>query len=433
MDAVLVGYIGIAVLILALILRVPVAFSMILVGLAGSLYLLPPEAAFRLVVSDIFDKLGSYSLSVMPMFLLMGFFAAATGITQRLFKVTYDWIGWVRGGVAQATVIACALFSAVCGSSPATAAAIGAVAQPEMKKYKYDDKLAVGCIAGAGSLGPLIPPSGGMIIYGIITEQSIAQLFMAGILPGIMLTILFCLATYILCRRNPSLGPAGPKTTWKQKINSLPGILEAVFIFGLSVGGMFAGLFTPTQAGGVGAVAALIVGVVRRSITWRKIWDATMETIKVSCMILLLITGAVVFGHFLSVSTMPIALIEWIEGLSLHPMVVMAFVCLFYFVGGMFMDALGLMVFSLPIIYPLVASLGFDLVWFGVISTVLGETGVITPPVGVNVYVLKGLMPDVPLEDMFKGIIPYLICIIVALAILQMVPEIALFLPSFIK
>ncbi|MBN1375166.1 MAG: TRAP transporter large permease subunit, partial [Dehalococcoidia bacterium] len=209
MDAVLVGYIGIAVLILALILRIPVAFCMILVGLAGSLYLLPTEAAFRLVVSDIFDKLGSYSLSVMPMFLLMGFFAAATGITQRLFKVTYDWVGWMRGGVAQATVIACALFSAVSGSSPATAAAIGAVAQPEMKKYKYDDKLAVGCIAGAGSLGPLIPPSGGMIIYGIITEQSIAQLFMAGILPGIMLAILFCLATYVLCRRNPDLGPAG--------------------------------------------------------------------------------------------------------------------------------------------------------------------------------------------------------------------------------
>lgn len=430
MSPVAVGFIGIAFLILAFVIRIPVAFAMMIVGLAGSLYLLPAHAAFRFLATDIFDKFSSYPLSVIPMFMLMGYFAAATGMTTRLYQVAYAWIGWVRGGLSVATVLANALFAAVSGSSAASAATFGKVAYPEMKKYHYDDTLATGCIAGAGTLGPMIPPSGGLIVYGLITEQSITDLFLAAIIPGIMLALLFVIGVYILCRRNPSLGPPGPPTSWKEKVRALPGLAEAGGLFALAVGGLFAGLFTPTQAGSVGAAGALLIGLLRRTLSSKALWEATVEAVQVSCMVLCLITGAVVFGHFLSLSTIPMFLTDWVSGLAVHRLVVLICVCLFYIVGGCFLDALGLIVVSLPIIYPVIAALGYDLVWFGIIVGFLAETGVLTPPVGVNVYVIKGIVPQVPLESIFKGVVPFIIMGLVGLAMVIAFPQIALFLPS---
>ena len=433
MSPVTAGFIGIAVLIVAFIIRIPVAFAMMIVGLAGSLYLLPANAAFRFLATDVFDRFSSYPLSVIPMFMLMGYFAAATGMTTRLYKVAYAWIGWIRGGLSLATIMANALFAAVCGSSAASAATFGKVAYPEMKKYKYDDSLATGSIAGAGTLGPMIPPSGGLIVYGIITEQSITDLFLAAILPGIMLAVLFVIGVYALCRRNPNLGPPGPKTSRAEKIRALPGIIEVGGLFALAIGGLFAGLFTPTQAGSVGAAGALLIGFMRRTLTSRAIWDATVEAVEISCMVLCLITGAVVFGHFLSLSKIPIFLTDWVGSLAVPRIVVLMVVCLFYIVGGCFLDALGLMVVSLPIIYPVLASLGYDLIWFGIITGFLAETGVLTPPVGVNVYVIKGIVPQVPLGSIFRGVVPFIIMGLIALVIVIAFPQIALFLPSVIN
>lgn len=430
MEPITVGFIGIAVLIFTFIIRVPVAFAMMIVGLAGSLYLLPAPAAFRFLVTDIFDKFTSYPLSVIPMFMLMGYFAAATGMTTRLYKVAYTWIGWIRGGLSMATILANALFAAVSGSSSASAATFGKVAYPEMKKYNYDDVLATGSIAGAGTLGPMIPPSGGLIVYGIITEQSITDLFLAAIIPGIMLALLFVTGVYVLCRLNPSLGPPGPRTSLKEKVVSLPGLVEAGGLFFLAVGGLFAGLFTPTQAGSVGAAGAIIIGLVRRTLSSKGLWDASMAAVQISCMVLCLIAGAVVFGHFLSLSTIPIFLTDWVSGLSVHRLVILACVCLFYIIGGCFLDALGLMVVSLPIIYPVIADLGYNLVWFGIITGFFAEMGVLTPPVGINVYVIKGIVPQVPLGSIFRGVVPFIIMGFLALIIMIAFPQIALFLPS---
>ena len=427
-----IGIIGIGLLIVLFCIRMPVAFAMALVGFAGFGYLTSPEAALHLLARDIFDTFSSYPLSVIPMFILMGTFAFASGISQRLFKTTYTWIGNLRGGLTIATVFACAGFGAICGSSTATAATMGKIALPEMKKYKYDDTIATGTVAAAGTLGILIPPSTILILYGILTEQSIGKLFVAGVVPGIILSIFFAITVALLCWRNPAIGPPGPSKNLREKLKVLTGIIEALLLFLLAIGGLFLGWFSPTQAGAIGAGGALIIGLVRRQLSWQTFIDAGKEALRTSCMVIFIITGAVIFGHFMAVSRIPFMLAEWLGGLPIHPMAVMSVIVFIYFIGGFFMDSMGLIVVTVPIFFPVVMKLGFDPIWFGVIIVLVGEMGVITPPVGVNVFVIKGISPDIPLYRIFRGILPFLAALIVFTILLMIFPEIATFLPGLV-
>ncbi len=433
MDPVNVGIFGILLLVLLFLIRMPVAFAMAFVGFLGFSYLSSPKAGLRLLARDFFEQFFSFPLSAIPMFILMGSFAFASGIGKRLYDAAYTILGGLRGGLTMATVVACGFFAAICGSTSATAATIGKMALPEMKKYKYDDTLATGCLASAGTLGILIPPSTIFLVYGIITEQSIGKLFVAGIIPGIILVFLFILTVGILCWRRPECAPAGPSTNIREKTRALIGIGEALLLFCLVIGGLFFGWFTPTQAGGIGAAGALVIGLIRREIRWKGFIDSTLDGLRTSCMVLCVIAGATVFGHFMAVSTIPFILADWIAGLPLHPVAIMGIIILIYLIGGCFMDAMALVVLTVPVIFPVVVRLGFDPIWFGVIIVLVSEMGVITPPVGVNVYVIKGIAPEIPLEKIFKGIFPFLVALLINAGILILFPKLALILPNLIK
>ncbi len=427
----IVGLIGIIIMIVLFMLKMPISFAMVLVGFVGLISLTTPEAALSFLARDIFDTFSSYSLSVIPMFILMGTFAFASGISQRLFKTTYTWIGHWTGGMTIATVFASAGFGAICGSSTATAATMGKISLPEMKKYHYDDSLAAGTVAAAGTLGILIPPSTVLIVYGILTEESIGKLFVAGVIPGIILSIFFAITVFILCRRNPKIGPPGPKFSWKERFRALAGVLESLLLFLLTIGGLFAGWFSPTQAGAIGAGGALIIGLSRRQLTWNAFVNSAKDGLRTSCMVLFIIMGATIFAHFMAVTRIPFLLADWLGELPIPPMAVMAVIIVIYFVGGFFMDAMGLIVVTIPIFFPVVQKLGFDPIWFGVIVVIISEMGVITPPVGVNVFVINGIAPDIPLEKIFKGIIPFLIALFIFTVLLLFIPQIATYLPSF--
>jgi tripartite ATP-independent transporter DctM subunit len=427
------GIVGIAVLLFLFLLRMPVGFAMALVGVSGFAYLSDSESALALLAQDIYETFSSYSLSVIPMFILMGSFAYASGISQRLYRTTHTWVGAYRGGLTIATVLACSGFAAISGSTAATAATMGKIALPEMRKYKYDNTLATGCVAAAGTLGILIPPSTVLIIFGILVEESIGKLFIAGVLPGILLSLAFVATVAILCFRNPELGPPGPQTTWKEKIRATGGIVEAAILFFLTIGGLFLGWFSPTQAGAIGAGGALIIGLARRKLSWKSFFEAGKEGLQTGCMVLVIITGAVVFGHFLAISTIPFILADWVGNLPVHRMVVIGIIIFIFFIGGFFMDSMALIVVTVPIFYPVVQKLGFDPIWFGVMMVLVCEMGVITPPVGVNVFVIKGIAPDVPLFVIFRGILPFLVALIIVTIIILFVPQIATFLPSLVK
>jgi len=433
MSPITIGIVGIGVLLVMFLLRMPIAFAMALVGLAGFAYLTTPEAALSLLARDIFDYFSSHPLSVIPMFILMGSFAFAAGISKRLYATTYTWIGQLRGGLTMATVLACAGFAAICGSTAATAATMGKIALPEMKKYNYDDTLATGTVAAAGTLGILIPPSTVLIVYGILTEESIGKLFIAGILPGILLSLFFVLTVALICLRNPALGPPGTPTRWRQKLGALTGLIETIILFLLVIGGLFLGWFSPTQAGAIGAGGALVIGLARRELSWRTFFEATKDGLRTSCMVIFIITGAVIFGHFMAVSRIPFMLADWVGGLPLPPMGIIGVIVFIFFVGGFFMDSMALIVLLIPILFPVPISLDIDLIWFGVIVVLVGEMGVITPPVGVNVFVIKGIAPDIPIETIFKGIFPFLGALIICTIILIAFPQIATFLPSFAR
>jgi len=431
MSPVTTGIIGIGVLIIMFLLRMPIAFAMALVGFAGFAYLSTPGAALGLLARDIFEQFSSYPLSVIPMFILMGSFAFAVGISRRLYDTAYTWVGQLRGGLTIATVLACAGFGAICGSSTATAATMGKIALPEMKRYNYDDTLATGTVAAAGTLGILIPPSTVLIVFGILTEESIGKLFIAGVFPGLLLSLLFALTVYFICLRNPTLGPSGAPTSWRKKAVALTGIIETLALFALAIGGLFAGLFSPTMAGAVGAAGALIIGLARRKLTWQTFFEAAKDGLQTSCMVLFILAGATVFGHFMAISRIPFELAEWLEGLPLPTMGIVGIIVFIFFIGGFFMDAMAMIVLLIPIFYPVLTALNVDLIWFGVIVVLVGEMGVITPPVGVNVFVIKGIAPDIPIEKIFKGIFPFLYALIICTIILMAFPQIATFLPGF--
>lgn len=427
-----VGIAGIILLLLLFLFRMPVAFAMAFAGLLGFAYLGGLESALTLLAQDIFETLSSYPLSVIPMFILMGAFAFASGISHRLYKTSYTWVGQLRGGLTVATVFACAGFGAICGSSTATAATMGRIALPEMKKYKYNDTLATGTVAAAGTLGILIPPSTVLIVYGILTEESIGKLFVAGILPGALLSLFFAVTVVLMCLRNPDIGPPGPATTWMQKIRAITGIIEAILLFLLTIGGLFLGWFSPTQAGAIGASGALLIGLIRGRLRLKVAVEAAKDGLRTACMVLFIITGATIFGHFMAISNIPFALADWVGNLPLPPMAIMGVMIFIYFIGGFFMDSMALIVVTIPIFFPIVIELGMDPIWFGVIVVLVAEMGVITPPVGVNVFVIKGIAPDIPLHHIFRGILPFLVALIVLTALLMIFPDIATILPSLV-
>lgn len=428
----IIGLIGVGVLLILFILSVPVGFAMAIVGLAGFCFLVSPAAGLNLLARDFFDTFANYNLTVIPFFMLMGAIAYSSGMSSRLYDASYKIFGSMKGGLAISTIAGCAGFAAICGSTSATAAAMGRVALPEMKRYQYDDSLSTGAVAAAGSLGIMIPPSSIFIVYGILTEQSIGKLFIAGVLPGIMLAILFAIAVVIMVRVRPRIAPAGQSTSFREKLFGLGGVTEMVVLFILVMAGLFLGWFSPMQAGAIGAAGAIAIGLIRRKLNWDGFVAAVKDTLKITCQVMVIVAGAFVFGHFIAVTEIPISLANWIGGLSLPPLAIMFVIILMYLVGGCFMDSLAMITLTVPIIYPVVTTLGFDPIWFGVIIVLVTEMGVITPPVGVNVYVIKGVAKDVPLENIFKGVFPFLAAMIVAAIILLFVPQIITFLPGLI-
>lgn len=433
MSPVEIGLIGILLLFVLFFLRIPIAFAMAIVGLLGFAYINSWQSGAGIMARDFFGQFSSYSLSAITMFVLMGSFAFAAGIGQRLYKAAYGLVGDRPGGLGIATIIGCAGFAAICGSTAATAATMGKIALPEMKKYNYDDTLAAGTVASGGTLGILIPPSTVFIVYGFLTEQSIGELFVAGIIPGILLTLLFVLTVYLMCRFKPELGPAGESISLKERFKAFLSAFEAFGVFGLVIGGLFLGWFSPVQAGGIGAALALLIGLLRRQLTWKSFVEYTKDGLRTSAMILAVIAGATVFGHFMAITTIPFILADWVQTLPLSPTAIVAVIIFIFFIGGFFIDVMALITILVPILFPVVKHLGLDLIWFGVIIVVVSNLGVLTPPVGVNAYVVKAIAPDIPLGQIFKGTVPFMIAIVVTTVIAIAFPSLSLFLPGLLK
>ena len=433
MSPVHIGLWGCAILLLLLMGSMPVSFVMAAVGTIGFAIVVNPQAAFSMVAVDLHETFSSYSLSVIPLFVFMGQVAFHAGISRRLYAAAYHWFGPLPGGLAMATVGACTGFGAICGSGPATAATMSAVALPEMKRYHYNMELAAGTVAAGGSLGMLIPPSVVFIVYAIMTEQSVGKLFLAGILPGLMIAALFCLSIYLHCVLRPEMGPRAPKSSWREKFLSLAGVSETLLLFVLVIGGMFTGWFTPTEAAAVGAAGTLLLALVEKRITLKNLARAVQESVRTSCMILVIVAGAVMFGHFLAVTRIPYELATWLTSLPLPAWSIIFLIILFYLIAGCFIDALGLILLTIPVFYPVVESLGYDLIWFGVIIVVITQMGVISPPVGVNAYVVSGMERDISPQTVFKGVLPFLGCLIIASILLVAFPAISLWLPSLVQ
>lgn len=431
MSLTLVSIIGIIILLAVLFfLGMPVGFAMAIVGFCGFWYVVSFNAAITMVGADIWSTFSKYGLTVVPLFIFLGYLAFNSGIAERLYNVAYRWFGHWRGGLAIATIGADELFAAICGSNTATAATMGTVALPQMNKYKYDTMLSSGTVVTGGTLGTVMPPSVVLIVIGLQTEQSIIKLFLGGILPAILLGLLFVLTIFVICRINPSYGPAGPKTSFKEKIISLTGVIEAVVIFILVIGGLYAGLFTPTEAGAVGVFFALVVTLATRRITWKGIVSSVVETLKISSMVFFLVTGAIIFGRFLAVTRLPFMVADFASGLPVSPYIILAFILAIYLIGGCFVDSLGFLVLTIPIFFPLGMALGFDPIWYSIILTMVTTMGAITPPVGVNIYVVKALAPEIPLGTIFKSVSFFLVACIVSIIILIIFPQIILVIPG---
>jgi tripartite ATP-independent transporter DctM subunit len=433
MSPVEIGVIGCLILLGLLLTSMPVAFAMLASGVVGFALIVNPSAAFSMVSADLYETFSSYSLTVIPLFVMMGQIAFHAGISRRMFRTAYVWIGHLQGGLAMATVGACAGFGAICGSGPATAATMSAVALPEMKRYGYADSLASGTVAAGGSLGMLIPPSVVFIVYALMTEQSIGDLFLAGIIPGILIALLFCLSIYFSCAGNGSLGPAGPRHSWKERFQSLTGVIETLLLFFLVMGGMFFGIFTPIEAAAVGTAGSFIIAILQKEMSLHKLKMIIFETVRTSSMIFFIVAGAVIFGRFLAVSRIPFAVAGFFVSLPLPGWGIMIIIILFFLFAGCFIDALALILLTIPIFYPVILELGFDPVWFGVIVVVITQMGVITPPVGVNVYVVSGIERDIPLTAIFKGAMPYLLMLLLSALILIVFPQLSLFLPGLLR
>ena len=432
----MVGLLGFLIFFALIALRMPIAYGMLIAGIIGISIINAPDVAFKIVATELYSTFSSYSLSVIPLFTWMGFLAFYSGIGGRLFIFAHKAMGHLPGGLAIAAQVTAAIFGAISGSTIATSATIGSIAIPEMRKRGYDDSLSTASVAAGGILGSLIPPSTLFIVYGVITENSIGSLFLSGVVPGILLTIFYCLAIYLVIKKNPALAPLGEKATWKERNYAFKhgGLLEVFIVFVVSLGGLFAGWFTPTEAGAVRVAGVLVITLVTKQLNWAGLKNSLFDTLQTTAMIMFLVAGANVFGRLIAISRLPFKLGAWIENLPLAPIIVMILILLIYVLLGFIMDALALILLTVPIFYPIVTNtLGYDPIWFGVMILLVAGAGVITPPVGINVYVIKGICPDVPLETIFKGIWPFLAAIVALIILILFVPEIATWLPNLLQ
>jgi tripartite ATP-independent transporter DctM subunit len=432
MSVQLVGGIGMVCLLALVLLRIPVAISLAVVGFLGYAALEGWSRATTVLGQAPFDIAGAYSLSVVPLFVLMGELASTTGMSSKLFRGTKSMFGAVKGALAYATIGANAGFGAVCGSSVASAATMTRICVPEMRANEYDDRLATGSVAAGGTLGILIPPSLIFVIYAVIAQQSVPRLFAAGLIPGLILTALYILVAAALVTTFPNWAPRGEHETWEHRLRHIAGMWEFVLLFGVSVGGIYAGLFSPTEAAAVGAFMAMIIGAVERKLGWEVLLKCFADTLKTTCMLFLIIVGAIIFSYFVVQARLPEALIEWIQGTGMGPLSLMLTLVVAYIILGCFLEGIGLVLITVPVFLPVVTASGFDPVWFGVIVVIVVELGLIHPPVGMNLFVIQAQLPGIPIMSVYKGTLPFLLAPIVLIGILLAFPGVALWLPRLL-
>ncbi|WP_102346650.1 TRAP transporter large permease [Bacillus sp. Marseille-P3661] len=426
MEPATIALLGIAVLFLLMFFKMPISFAMFIVGFAGLLVMSSPQATYNLLSSGVWTSYSSYTLSVIPLYILMGEIIFRTGVTVKLFDAAYKWVGQFKGGMAGTTILASAGFASICGSNAATAAAMGTMALPELKKYNYNEALSTGSVATGGTLGIIIPPSTVLIVIAIQTEQSITDLFVASIIPSILLTALLLLTIVYLCQRNPEYGPAAPKVSMKEKLMSILGVIPILLLFLFVIGGLFLGWFTPTESGAFGAFGAIVLTLAMKKLTFSKFKEAMLSTLKTATMVMMLMVSATLFGRFLAMTRLPYDVADWVNGLPVPATLILLAIILIYVIGGSIMDALGFLIISIPIFYPTIIALGYDPVWFAVLLCVVTSMGAITPPVGVNVFVVQGLTPTTKITTIFKGASYFLITYIVFIAILILFPQLVL-------
>ena len=433
MSLTLVGIIGVAALMLLLfVFGMPVSFAMALVGFCGFSYITNVTAGVNMVSSEIWSVFSNYGLTVIPLFVFMGQIAFYSGVNENLYQAAYKWVGHIRGGIAMATIMACAAFSAICGSNTATAATMTTVAFPQMSRFEYKPMLSTGSIACGSTLGVVIPPSVVLIIIGLSTEQSIARLFYGGIGAGILLCLLLLVTVYVVCRINPTWGPAGPRAGLKERLRSLSGAVEMLILFFLIMTGLYAGYFTPSEAGGAGAFLAVVISLVQRSLSWQNFILAVKDTLRVSCMVIMLIAGAMILGKFLTLTRIPFNMAAWVATLSVPGPVILGVIFIMYAIGGAIMDALALLLITIPIFFPVAQGLGCDPVWFAVLITVVTTLGAVTPPVGATTYVVSGMAKGSTLKEVFTGVSYFLPAYVICIVLLMSFPWIITFLPQML-
>jgi tripartite ATP-independent transporter DctM subunit len=417
-----------------LFVGLPIAFTMMLVGFSGVAYLSSIGSALPMVARAVYEVSSDYNYTVIPLFIIMGGFAGSSGMVKDLYGAFDKWFRRIPGGLAIATITACAVFAAISGSSVATAAAMGSVAIPEMKRYNYHPRLYTGTVAAGGTLGFLIPPSIGFLVFGMLTEQSIGKLLIAGILPGAILALAYILIIMFLVRKNPKLAPVNAEpVSWREKFTALRGIRGPLIVFFVVIGGIYTGIFTPTEAGAIGATLLFLIAFLKRTVTKKSLVDAFQETMRISIMVLLLVAGANMLSYFLALSTIPMKVVEWITDLHVSRYWIIAIILMIYLFLGCFLDSISMMVLTLPVVFPVITGIGFDPIWFGVISVLMMEAGLITPPMGLNVFTVAGVAKEVPMETIFRGAIPFLMAIFAVVFLITVFPQIALMLPGMMR
>ncbi len=431
MSLTLIAGLGLLILVVCIFLGMNIGVAMIAVSFVGYAKIMGLSAAVSLFKNVPFTNASNYSLVVVPLFILMGQFAYRSGLSAGMFQAADKWLSGIRGGLAYATIIACAAFAAICGSTNATAATMGVIAMPEMRKAGYDDSVSTSAIAAGGTLGILIPPSTGFIIYGIIAEVSIGRLFAAGIIPGIILAICYCGAIAIRILTNKELAPPTKSYTMKEKVSSLKGCIGIVILFLLVIGGMFAGYFSAVEASAIGATLGFLSLILNKQLTWENIKVSLVETAKMSGMLMFIVLAAYIFGYFLAVTRVPMTLADWVVDAGLNKYVILVAIMIIYVIMGCFMDTLAMILLTVPIFLPMLEAMGFSPIWFGVLMVLIMETGMITPPVGICCYVTSGVT-KVPLGVVFKGIWPMVIAILVCTIIVIVFPQLSLWLPGIL-
>ena len=430
MDGTTIAPLGFAALFVLLFLRMPVGTAMIVVGAVG-IYIIRPQASLPVIAGEIFGKASSYPLTILPLFILMGNLAGVSGMSRDLYDAAHSWLGHLKGGLASATIVGCAGFSALSGSSLAAALTMGRVSLPEMQRYKYNNGLATGAIAAGGTLGILIPPSAGFVIYAILTEESIGRLFMAGIMPGLMLTGLFVLTVWLLVMRNPKMAPlSGSTASTGERVGSLRRASWIIGIVLLTIGGIYTGVFSAVEAAGIGAFLALLVTIIRGKLTMANARDVITSTLKSTGTVFLILFGAFVFKTFVGFTGVTFSLTQWVEAQAFTAAQVVIAILFVFIILGTFLEGFAILVLTIPLVQPILQALGVDLIWFGVLMVLVLEMALISPPVGINVFVVKGIAPDVPLNTIFRGIWPFWFAMLAAVILVFIIPQIALLLPE---